>query len=177
MNGNIPDSSVYVITDSSYKAKFLTPILLLLGLAIYTIVLMFFAKWYFTKNQQRTTTPTPQPSNQRMVSEDSLPFGLAVLQNPLVYQWRGSVEGELTKKDEASITLTKNGKTIIIPVDSKLTPFFIIPEDKKAKKMKSATIVDIPIGVYLRGEFFTTPKPTDKNSIFGSMFEVTTKAP
>lgn len=124
---------------------------------------------FFTTTPQTTSPPI---SSQATITEQELPFGLTVLKNPLVYQWRGSVEGTLTKKDQNSITLSKDGNTITIPLDETV-PFFD-PRKGRTERGLEPTFLneDITIGMYLRGEFFTTPTLQNKNSIFGSSFEV-----
>ena len=103
---------------------------------------------------------------------DSLPIGLAILQNPIVNQWSGAVEGTLTAKDANSITISDQaGHTIRIAVDQSGTKFF--SETSIGKPMGPEQYIsheDIPIGGKVRGSFFIIPKDGDKNRIIGSFF-------
>lgn len=110
------------------------------------------------------------------VSDQDLPFGIEILKNPLINQWKASVKGKLAAKDENSITLQDNqGNSIIIPLrasnDPKMwTKFFIVDNEGKATPPEAVDLELIPLGVVLRGEFFVLPEPNNKNRIVGSQF-------
>lgn len=113
-------------------------------------------------------TPTPVKTENAVVTQKELPVGIPLLKDPMVYQWRGSVEGILTSKTTNKITLSKDAHTIDIPV-VKATDFFGPVKNNTREKI---TLSQIPIGSYLRGEFFAFPWEGDKNTIKGSYFAI-----
>lgn len=114
---------------------------------------------------------TPIKSETSVVTQKELPVGIPLLKDPMIYQWRGSVEGTLTSKTTNKITLSKDAHTIDIPV-VKATDFFGPVKNNTREKI---TLAQIPIGSYLRGEFFAFPWEGDKNAIKGSYFSVESK--
>lgn len=100
-------------------------------------------------------------TSEKLISEEKLPIGIELLQNPIVYQWRGSVEGTVIGKGTKSLTIENKGDKIVLPY--KAASYFYGPlKDKKREKITPAQIV---IGSYVRGEFFTFPWTGDKNNI------------
>ena len=171
MDEPVPQPTVSPQAASASKMKPLPIVLKVLFLVIYTLVLFFLFNLYQTRNQKQIVPPALK-SAQKMVSEDQLPFGWLIMQNPIVYQWRGSVEGLMTEKTKDTITLIKDGMKIVIPVDPKETAFFDPRTGKTSKGIKSTTVDNIPLKSYLRGEFYVTPIAGDKNKIAGASFEI-----
>lgn len=67
-----------------------------------------------THSSQKAILPSPTPQKPT-IDESKLPISLALLTNPIVYEWRGSVQGKLTKKDEHAFTLLDDqGNSITI---------------------------------------------------------------
>lgn len=103
------------------------------------------------KTQFDLPTPPPQP-----IDESKLPISLSLLANPIVYEWRGSIRGKITSKDEHIFTLTdEKGSSIQItdlpPYGSVFkTLFFNRVNDKEERTF----LKDIPLGSILRGDFF-----------------------
>lgn len=144
-------------------------------LLILTLVLIsvgsYLYKTYFTK----PTAPATQPVAEPTIKESELPIAFDILQNPLVYEWRGSVEGTLTAKDDKSITLSDDKDqtiTILVNLNPNGTRFFYIP--KGPNKTKSVdnliNLSEIPIGSKLSGEFWVFQGR--KNEMRGGSFTV-----
>src|SRR3989338_6952386 len=64
--------------------------------------------------------------NKRSIDRENLAVPYSLLRNPMVYEWRGSVEGTLIAKTKDSIILKKNNATMTIPIntESNGTKFF-----------------------------------------------------
>lgn len=161
-----------------YKNKIVIILIVILLQTAYTLVLF---KFFQTKPQSE-----PFLSAEKMISEDELPIGLSLLHNPIINQWRGAVEGILTAKDNKTITLenTKIHKDakITIPLNAPqseekkpMTAFYNVKLAKYGKSSPEVDLKDIPLGTYLRGDFFVIPWPNDKNKIVGSSFTIVDK--
>lgn len=172
MDENTPTTSP-LITQSQlpiYRNKFVIVFLIIFFEILYTFVLLNISK---PTPQNPISQIKPASPSKQIISEDELPIGIDLLKNPIVYQWRGSVEGTLIAKDEESITLSSKGAKITIPLyapsGKRRTPF----NNSKGE----VDLKDIPLGTNLRGDFFVIPWPNDKNKIVGSLFTVEEKAP
>ncbi len=105
-----------------------------------------------------STSPSSKPildESKPVIDESKLPVSLALLQNPIVYQWRGSVKGRITKKDDHVFTLIdEQGNSITItdkmPSGDIFKPMFL----DKNNINKQLSLKDIPLGSTLLGEFF-----------------------
>lgn len=159
-----------------YKNKFFIVLLIVIFQAIYTIALLNISKI----NSQSQNTESVSTPSKNMLSEDESPIGFALLKNPIVNQWRGGIEGVLTAKDEKSITLSNKIKNaeLTIPLnaprsegDKPMTVFHSLKQ-ANAGKNSQVELKDIPVGTYLRGDFFVIPWPDDKNKIVGSSFTI-----
>ena len=124
---------------------------LLLGFFIGSIA------WSVLPFTQKTkmVQPSPSPSPKPAIDESKLPVSLALLTNPIVYEWRGSVKGKLTQKDDPIFTLTDDqGNSITItnkmPSGDKFKARFI----DKSNINKEIFLKDIPVGSVLLGDFF-----------------------
>ncbi|MBU1031785.1 hypothetical protein KKE03_02600 [Patescibacteria group bacterium] len=151
MDGQIPqpENQVTIVKSSSsiFKRAVVVPVItLLLGFG-----LGFLAKSILPLNKPPTPTQTPKPSD-----ESKLPISLSLLTNSIVYEWRGSVNGKLTAKDEHSFTLEddKGNKITITDImpDGNTFKTRFLEQGKSDVKETSLTI--IPIGSTLRGDFF-----------------------
>lgn len=159
-----------------YKNKLAIVLIVILLQTGYTLALLNFSKTKLSNQKQVSVNPPPE----KTISENELPVGLELLKNPIVNQWRGAVEGVLVAKDEQSITLSninKNAK-ITIPLNppqgEKGQPMTVFHSLKLAKAGKNTRVElkDIPVGKYLRGDFFVVPWLGDKNRTVGSSFTI-----
>lgn len=153
MNG-LPaqEGSEIIRLGGSKVASFLAPVLtLFLG------ILVGLGSAYFLIPQRLSFPPAATPAPSPKIIEEDLPIGLEVLQNPAVYEWRGSVEGKLVSKDAHSFTLD-DGKgnritiTDIMPLGATFKTLFM--DVTSPEEPKEVTLGDIPIGTTLRGEFW-----------------------
>lgn len=136
-------------------------------LFIYLMVLLVgfflgFVSWYivpFGKPSilpQKTTVSVPISSPKPTNDESKLFISLSLLTNPIVYQWHGSVEGKMTKKDEHTFTLVDekgNNITItdLLPNGDVFKTMFLNKDDRQGKPI---SLKDIPVGSIIRGGFF-----------------------
>lgn len=159
--------------ESSYKLRgILLPVLLF----FFGLTLGSSASLFFLSKQQLTLQPQlPPPSSQpqspqlQQITEADLPVGLFLLKNPIVYEWRGSVEGKLIKKDAHLFTLEdKNGKRIditdITPSGEIFKTIFLDTEGKQT------TLSTVSVGTTLRGDFWVFKG--GKNTPVGGRFQV-----
>lgn len=149
----------------------------LLWVFVLILILIPIGAWvYATYFMKSSSPPTQLPAQiqEKVIEEDKLPIAVDILQNPLVYEWRGSVEGVLVAKDEKYIILEKNNQeiTILISSDPNGTKFFNIEgiPNKQKNNKNFIELVDIPIGTQLRGDFWIFPDR--KNQLIGNVFEV-----
>lgn len=162
------EPTAYISPTPWFKRKLLWGFLLVL---ILIPVGFYVFKIYFLK------TPSPKPaevSSEAAFKAEEFPIAVDILKNPMVYEWRGSVEGTVTKKDDKSIILEKDGKSITVTIDLNPnytgTKFFTGRGVNKNEKAKTLSIDEIRIGSYLRGDFFVFPHK--KNEMMGSSFMV-----
>lgn len=105
----------------------------------------------------QTQVSVVSSSQKPTIDESKLPISLSLLINPIVYEWRGSVKGKLTKKDEHSFTLGDEKGNSITITDTMAaggkwkTMFF---EQISKKEQKESSLSAIPIGSTLLGDFF-----------------------
>lgn len=151
----------------------------ILGILIILVVLIFgLATLNFFKvidlralknSLSRNKDSLEQQSVQKLTIDlQTLPISLSILKNPVVYQWSGSVEGNISDKKSDSITISKNNSSIIIP---------IIPGPNGTKFAsqsgtisKQLSVEEVRLGDYVRGAFFVST--VDKNKIMGSYFSI-----
>lgn len=158
MNGQMPqpDNQVTIVKSSSsiFKSAIAIPIITLLlgfGLGFLAKSILPLNKTPAAPTQKATLSSTPKPS----IDESKLPISLSLLTNPIVYEWRGSVEGKLTKKDEHAFTLLDDQNNSITITDKMpsgdvfKTVFF-----DKSNSNKQISLKDIPLGSTLLGDFF-----------------------
>jgi uncharacterized protein YneF (UPF0154 family) len=80
--------------------------------------------------------------------EKVLPLPLNILTNRMIYEWMGSVEGHVVKKDTStlSLTLEKDGNRITIKAYTPLTRIY----DATGEQAKDISFSDIPISSFVR---------------------------
>ncbi len=132
---------------------------LLLILSIATLLLGFFLGIFTSpllpKKVPVPVVTVPSPSPKSAIDESKLPVSLALLTNPIVYEWRGSVKGKITQKDDHTFTLVdEQGSSITIsdkmPSGDKFKAMFF----DKSSINKQISLKDIPLGSVLLGDFF-----------------------
>lgn len=156
-----------VLNETKNKFKlilFALPILLIGFIAGFSVDRYFF--------KTGIKIPTITQSLPQNIDESKLPISLPLLLNPIVYEWRGSVQGKLAEKKEGSFTLTiQNGPSIIIfdklPSGEVFKQVFY---EKTSSSWKEIPLKDIPIGSNLLGDFFIFKGA--KNTPVGSSFKV-----
>lgn len=175
MDGQIPQSAnqaVIVKSSSSiFKSVVFIPVITLLlgfGLGFITKSILPLNKTP-TVPAQQTMLPSPTPLKPT-VDESKLPISLPLLTNPIVFEWRGSVKGKLTRKDEHSFTLVdEQGSSItitdIIPSGDIFKTLFF---DKTNNEKKEVSLSALPLGSILLGDFFIFKN--GPNTPVGSMF-------
>lgn len=159
MNGQMPqpDNQVSVVKSSSsiLKSAVVIPVIILLlgfGLGFLVKSILPLNKTPTVPTQKTTLSSTPKPT----IDESKLPISLSLLTNPIVYEWRGSVKGKLTQKDEHTFTLVDDKGNSITITDTTSTGaifktmFFDISNKSKQESSLSAT----PVGSILFGDFF-----------------------
>lgn len=154
-------------TNNKSKLIFLALFVLLLG-----FLLGFGVNRFLFSKKTQTSISTITQSLPQNIDESKLPISLPLLQNPMVYEWRGSVQGKLTDKKEHFFTLTdENGRSITI---TDITPtgeiFKAVYYEKTKLKWKEISLNDIPIGSILLGDFFIFKN--GKNTPVGSLFKI-----
>ncbi len=168
------EPTVYISSTPWYKRKILwifLSFLILIPLGFYIF------KTYFLKTPAQTLPQQSIPApSEPTLKENSSPIAFDILQNPLVYEWRGSVEGTLVAKDDHTITISDNqNHSIVIPVIPSTdviygTKFYKRETKDKVDQFINIPHQDIPIGSKLRGDFFVAAREKDK--IIGSSFEI-----
>lgn len=154
-------SPVVIRTSTNFFNK---QIFIYVGILLLGILLGFGAKTIISPQKVN-----PPLSTKPVIDESKLPISLPLLTNPIVYEWRGSVKGWITKKDEHTFTLIDDKGNYITITD-------IIPSGEtwktlffdKTDKNKQASLSAIPVGSTLSGEFFLFKG--DPNTPVGSMF-------
>lgn len=119
---------------------------LIIGALILILTILAFVSFRFfgsTGKPQIVSDKQKEP----MVKEADLPLPVSTLQNPLIYEWQGSVEGVLVEKNDKNFTLEKNDKRITISIKKSYTAFYKQGATGSAK----LTIKDVPEGATVRG--------------------------
>jgi hypothetical protein len=113
------------------------------------LALGFIACLFFPSKPQ----PVLQPQcPKQQITEADLPVGTSLLRNPIVHEWRGSVEGTLSNKDEYSVLIKDDkGNSLVIPTGVASSKYGgTVSYDPKFIEIP---LSDLPIGSYLRGDF------------------------
>lgn len=162
--------------------RFIIPIIfLLVGIAIGLSINRILPSFGKTAPQQTQTNPQKESGYSGsilQITEKDSPISIELLKNPIINQWRGAVEGTMSAKTAASLTISNSkGNSITIPtkVLSKEAPMTKFFDYNSSKSGKSAAIdlKDIPLGSILRGDFFVIPG--NSNQIVGSSFTIVKK--
>lgn len=82
------------------------------------------------------------------VMESALPIDGSILTNGIIYEWRGSIEGNVVGRDGNSLTIQKDGNRIVIKVHDTLTTLY----DLTGETPKKITIDGIPDLAFIRSE-------------------------
>lgn len=166
------EPTAYISPTPFYKKK-LFLVFLFIAILILIPLGFYIFKTYFLK------APAPKPtevSSEAAIKAEELPIALDILKNPMVYEWRGSVEGTLVAKDDHSITLADDqNHTLTITVIPSTDVIYGTKFHKRETKDKVEQFVninhqDIPMGTKLRGDFFVAAREKDKK--IGSSFEI-----
>ena len=171
------ESGLLPMNEPAQKDRGLLPLALVVFLGLLGLVLVF---GFFDKTIIKPRKA--QPATQT-ITQAELPIGLSLLKNPIVYQWRGSVEGQLVAKDNQSITIEDDkGNSIVIPLGSVPdgpaveTPFFDLTQPPTSPGPATPIpLEEVPLGSHLIGEFFVVPVGSDKSRIIGSSFQIVKK--
>lgn len=91
--------------------------------------------------------------------EQKLPASIEILQNPLITEWTGHVQGQLTEKKADSFTLENKGSKLTIDIHKLFTGFYSATDSSKITP-DNITYGQIPIGSYLQGNITIEPKNT-----------------
>lgn len=157
MDASPPQANIPILKKSFLNTSYLIYLIILLIGFILGIALDYVLpiKQYLPAQQIASpASPTP-PVKLTTIDSSILPVSATLLTNPIVYQWRGSVKGKLTKKDDHSFTLVDEQNNSITITDKMpsgdifKTMFF----DKKDIN-KQITLQDIPLNSILLGDFF-----------------------
>lgn len=172
-NTNSGEPTVYFPPTPIYKQRWVKIVFFIALSPLLLVAFLWLKEQPFFKSQPPAT---PQiATSSASIKEEDLPIALDILKNPMVYEWRGSVEGTLVTKDEKSISLMNDkSQTIRILVDLSPTgtKFFYLP--KGPNKTKSVDnyvkLDDIPLGSKLTGEFWVFLDR--KNEMKGGSFTI-----
>ncbi len=166
---------IYTASTPLFKKKLFQAGMFLAISPLFVLAFLWLRDQPLFQSKKQTIQNSPSSATLKTITESELPIALDILKNPMVYEWRGSVEGTLTKKDDKSITLTddKGQKiTILVDLSPNGTKFFYLP--KVPNKTKSADnyikLDNIPIGSKLTGEFWVFLDR--KNEMKGGSFTV-----
>ena len=157
---------------------------LIITLIILTLLEIFLLSYFgfkiniFNKSPESISISSPPPQ-EKTIKESETPIAFDILKNPLVYEWRGSVEGTITAKNDHAITISDNqNHSIVIPVIPSTviiygTKFYKRETKNNVDQFINVSHLDLPLGSKLRGDFFVAAREKDK--IIGSSFEVIEK--
>ena len=143
---------------------------LLVGLGLGLLI----SRIIFPVSPQPSQQPTIAPQIPKADLPTDLPISLRLLQNPAVYEWRGSVTGKIVAKDEHTLTLEdeKGNKITVTDLLPNGSGTFKTTYLKYIKKTNSRpiklTLKNISLRTMLRGEFFVFKNFPD--TPIGSMF-------
>lgn len=101
-----------------------------------------------------------------MIKEATLPLPSSTLQNPLIYEWQGSVEGVLVEKNDQNFTLEKDGAKLTISIKKDYTAFY----KQGATGSANLGIKDVPDGATVRGIIWLASK--NKLALTGAVGDI-----
>lgn len=117
---------------------------LLIGGLILILAITAFVSYSLGSSKSQ---PASDQQKEPVVKEAELPLPVSTLQNPIIYEWQGSVEGKLVAKTDQNFTLEKEGNKLNITIKENYTYF----RKEGALGTPTLTISDVPIGAYVRG--------------------------
>lgn len=126
------------------------PVLIGGGLVLILATVAFVSYSLGSASKSQPVSEQKEP----VVKVTDLPLPISTLQNPLIYEWQGSVEGVLVEKNDKNFTLEKDGKRITITVKNGYTAFYKQGATGSAK----LTIKDVPEGTTVRGTVWLSLK-------------------
>ena len=145
------ESSVIITFLKNRTITILLPLLtLFLGLVVGVVAVFLILP------QQEVAKP-PISQQNLPISQQNLPISLELLQNPIVYEWRGGIKGKVVDKDEHTLTLEdeKGNKITVTDLLPSGSGVFKTTYLKKAvPRVIELTLNEIPLGTTFRGEFF-----------------------
>jgi len=146
------ESSVIITFLKNRTITILLPLLtLFLGLVVGVVAVFLILP------QQEVAKPQKQEVAKPQISQQNLPISLELLQNPIVYEWRGGIKGKVVDKDEHTLTLEdeKGNKITVTDLLPSGSGVFKTTYLKKAvPRVIELTLNEIPLGTTFRGEFF-----------------------
>lgn len=153
----MPDIEPTVIKPKSHLAS-----LRLIGLLAIASLIIFVGGFFIGRSVAIKTL-------------DSLPLSVPLIQNPVIYEWQGSVEGTLTEKNDKSFTLDKNGTKLTISIKKDYTVFY----PQGATGSARLKISDVAVGSFIRGNIWLPQKGKlgltgVKDDIVGGTFSFST---
>lgn len=160
-----------VVSPNAFKFRLLGILLVLIILLFIFAALNYFKilDFQIIKSNLFPNRSSEQQSIQKLTNDlQSLPVSLSLLKNPVVYQWRGSVEGNIVEKSSTSITISKNNNLITLPV--KVGPNGTKFASPSGTLVKQLSVDEVRLGDYVRGDFFVSP--LNKNKPFGAFFQI-----
>lgn len=169
MDPNAEKTQVYFSPNPWFKRKLFWVIFALVMISIPV------GAWIYGKYFMKSSSP-PAQTTGKTLNESQSPIAFDILKNPMVYEWRGSVEGVVTAKDDHSITISDNqNHKLTIPVIPSTDAIYGTKFYKRETKNKIDQFIyishkDISLGSKVRGDFFVAAREKDK--IIGSSFEI-----
>lgn len=141
------------------------------GLIFLAVVLLLAVVFILDPGNFNLPSSVVQRLASNQIKESDLPISIDLLKNPMVYEWRGDIEGTLIAKDETSLTLSNKGSTLKIPIlyppaTKPMTLFFNAAAIKPDTKNPGVPLSEVPVGSFLQGDFFVV----NKNQIVGGSF-------
>lgn len=131
----------------------------LIGGLILILATVAFVSYFLGSTNK--SQPVSDKQTESVVKVADLPLPISTLQNPLIYEWQGSVEGVLVEKNDQNFTLEKDAKRITISIKKDYTAFYKQGATGSAK----LTIKDVPEGATVRGIIWLALK--DKLALTG----------
>lgn len=173
------DLEVVRSQDSKSRSFWAYILVHLLGIIVGSVSTLFFFQKIqpaeIRNNAQLTASETRKVDSSQIfpkVDVEKLPISLELLQNPMVYEWRGSIMGKIVSKGSDSFVVEDDSKnriviTEVMPSGIKFNTRYVIK--KKDGSSVSVKLDDVPLGSkVISGEFwiFKGGKNTPVGGIF-----------
>lgn len=118
----------------------------------------------------------PQESGEKAL-EENLPVDPQILLNPIVYEWRGSVEGAIVEKKEDNssfVVQDKEGNKITLstkgPTGESWKTTFLKRDSSQKIGFAELSLADVEVGTKVRGDFWIFK--TGKNLPVANLFTI-----